>query len=174
MVSSKILTMTTPPLTAVDFRRALGQFATGVTVVTAQRGPGQVYGMTANSFTSVSLEPFLILVCIDLRSKMHALLPEKGRFGISVLKQGQQAISEYFAQTDQSSDKEPELGIAYRWLSSGVPVLENTLLQLNCKLCGSRLSGDHTIFLGEVESAEMFPGEPLLYFRGDYRQIAGK
>ena len=165
--------MTTSPLTEADFRRALGQFTTGVTVVTIEREPGLVHGMTANAFASVSLEPFLILVCIDLRAKMHSLLAEKARFGVSVLGRGQQAISEYFAQTEQSNDTERELGISYRWLPNGVPVLENVLLQLNCVVCGSRLSGDHTIFIAEVESAEIYPGEPLLYFRGGYRQIAG-
>jgi flavin reductase (DIM6/NTAB) family NADH-FMN oxidoreductase RutF len=166
--------MTTSSLSSTDFRRALGQFTTGVTVVTVEREPGVAYGMTANSFTSVSLDPFLILVCIDVRAKMHGLLSDRSRFGVSILQKGQQAISEYFAQTEQSLEKERQLGIQYRWLSNRVPVLENVLVHLNCIVCGSRLSGDHTIFIAEVESAEVFPGEPLLYFRGEYRQIAGK
>src|SRR5947207_12410149 len=96
--------MTATALTAREFRNALGQFATGVTVVTVEREPGSVFGMTANAFTSVSLNPMLILICVDERAKILPLLHKKKRFGISVLKQGQQAVSEYFAQAEQNSE----------------------------------------------------------------------
>ena len=164
--------MTTPPLTAPEFRKALGQFATGLTVVTAEREPGLVHGMTANSFTSVSLDPLLILICVDQRAKMLSLLHKKKRFGISVLKQGQEAISEYFAKGEQSADAEQRLSIRYRWTPGGVPVLEGTLLHLTCNVNASHVAGDHTIFVGEVEDAAIHDGEPLLYFRGEYRNIA--
>jgi flavin reductase (DIM6/NTAB) family NADH-FMN oxidoreductase RutF len=164
--------MTTPPLTAPEFRKALGQFATGLTVVTAEREPGLVHGMTANSFTSVSLDPLLILVCVDQRAKMLSLLHKKKRFGISVLKQGQEAISEYFAKGEQSAEAEQRLSIRYRWTPGGVPVLEGTLLHLTCNVIASHVAGDHTIFVGEVEDAAIHDGEPLLYFRGEYRNIA--
>ena len=164
--------MTTPPLTAPEFRKALGQFATGLTVVTAEREPGLVHGMTANSFTSVSLDPLLILVCVDQRAKMLSLLHKKKRFGISVLKQGQEAISEYFAKGEQSAHAEQRLSIRYRWTPGGVPVLEGTLLHLTCNVNASHVAGDHTIFVGEVEDAAIHDGEPLLYFRGEYRNIA--
>ncbi len=164
--------MTTPPLTAPEFRKALGQFATGLTVVTAEREPGLVHGMTANSFTSVSLDPLLILICVDQRAKMLSLLHKKKRFGISVLKQGQEAISEYFAKGEQSAEAEQRLSIRYRWTPGGVPVLEGTLLHLTCNVIASHVAGDHTIFVGEVEDAAIHDGEPLLYFRGEYRNIA--
>jgi flavin reductase (DIM6/NTAB) family NADH-FMN oxidoreductase RutF len=164
--------MTTPPLTAPEFRKALGQFATGLTVVTAEREPGLVHGMTANSFTSVSLDPLLILVCVDQRAKMLSLLHKKKRFGVSVLKQGQEAISEYFAKGEQSAEAEQRLSIRYRWTPGGVPVLEGTLLHLTCNVIASHVAGDHTIFVGEVEDAAIHDGEPLLYFRGEYRNIA--
>src|SRR5580692_9287876 len=98
--------MTATPLTATDFRHALGQFATGVTVVTAMRGPDQAYGMTANAFTSVSLDPFLTLVCVDQRSHLLPLLKQGRYFGVNVLKAGQQQISVYFAQSEQTSEAE--------------------------------------------------------------------
>ncbi len=159
-------------LTAADFRQALAQFATGVAVVTAERGPGQVYGMTANSFTSVSLEPLLILVCVDQQSGVLPLIQQRRRFGVSVLKEDQQEVSEYFAQCEQSAEAEKRLGIRYHWTDNGVPLLEDTLAQLVCTVAASYIAGDHTIFLGEVESAQIFEGEPLLYFRSDYRRIA--
>jgi flavin reductase (DIM6/NTAB) family NADH-FMN oxidoreductase RutF len=160
------------PLTATDFRQALGQFATGVTVVTAQRAPGQVYGMTANSFTSVSLDPFLVLVCVDKRSGLLPLLKQNKCFGVNVLKQNQQALSIYFAQADQNDAEEKRLRIRYRWTENGIPLLEDTLAHLACKVVDSYVAGDHTIVLGEVQSAEIFHGEPLLFFRGAYRRIA--
>jgi flavin reductase (DIM6/NTAB) family NADH-FMN oxidoreductase RutF len=172
MVSSKTSNMTAPPLTATDFRHALGQFATGVTVITAPRAPGHAYGMTANSFASVSLDPFLILVCVDQRSHLLPLLKHDRFFGVNVLKEHQQAVSVYFAQADQTSEAEAKLGIRYRWTQAGIPLLEDTLAQIICRVVASYIAGDHTIFLGEVQTAELFPGEPLLFFRSKYRQLA--
>jgi flavin reductase (DIM6/NTAB) family NADH-FMN oxidoreductase RutF len=164
--------MTTSPLTTLDFRKALGQFSTGVTVVTVEREPGKIQGMTANSFTSVSLDPLLILVCVDRRAKILPFLQKKKRFGISVLKAGQQAVSEYFARGVHSADAEERLSIRYSRTPSGIPVLENALLQLSCRVVVPHTAGDHTIFVGEVRDAEIHEGDPLLYFRGEYRTIA--
>jgi flavin reductase len=164
--------MTATALTTREFRTALGQFATGVTVVTVEREAGSVFGMTANAFTSVSLNPMLILVCVDERAKILPMLHKKTRFGISVLKQGQQAISEYFAQAEQNSEAEHRLALRYRWTPEGVPVLEDSVLQLGCSVVATHAAGDHTIIIGKVEDAEIRSGEPLLFFRGEYRHIA--
>lgn len=164
--------MAASPLTTTDFRQACANFATGVTVVTVERAPGQAYGMTANSFTSVSLEPFLILVCVDERSHLLPILKQIGYFGISVLKSSQQSLSVYFAQPDQSPEADARLGIRYRWTATGIPLVEDTLAQIVCRVVASHMAGDHTIFLSEVQSAELFPGEPLLFFRSKYRQLA--
>jgi flavin reductase (DIM6/NTAB) family NADH-FMN oxidoreductase RutF len=172
MVSSKTSQMPTSSLSSSEFRKALGHFSTGVTVVTVERGPGKIHGMTANSFTSVSLDPMLILVCVDHRAKMLPLLEKKRHFGVSVLKQTQEAISEYFAKREHSREAEQRLGIHFRQMSSGAPVIDGTLLQMSCTVIASHLAGDHTIFIAEVEDAELHEGEPLLYFRGEYRRIA--
>lgn len=164
--------MTATALTAREFRNALGQFATGVTVVTVEREPGSVFGMTANAFSSVSLHPMLILVCIEERAKILPYLHKKQRFGISVLKQDQEAVSEYFAQAEQNPEAEHRLGLRYRWMPEGVPVLEDTVVQLSCSVVAAHLAGDHTIVVGKVEDAEIQGGEPLLFFRGEYRHIA--
>jgi flavin reductase (DIM6/NTAB) family NADH-FMN oxidoreductase RutF len=164
--------MTTPPLTARKFRKALGQFATGVTVVTVEREQGQVFGMTANSFTSVSLDPMLILVCVDQRAKILPMLQKKKRFGISVLKHGQQAISKHFAQSEQNAEADERLSLRYRRMPSGIPVLEDGLLCLSCRVVAAHIAGDHTVFIAEVEDAEIHEGEPLLFFQGEYRNIA--
>jgi len=172
MVSSTAANMKTPPLTASQFRKALGHFATGIAVVTVERAPGLVRGMTANSFTSVSLDPLLILICVEKRAAILPMLEKKKRFGVSVLKEGHEAISEYFAKGAQSAEAEQRLSIHYRWTRSGIPVLEGTLLQLSCEVAGSHLAGDHTIFVGKVAEAEIHEGRPLLYFGGEYRHMA--
>jgi flavin reductase (DIM6/NTAB) family NADH-FMN oxidoreductase RutF len=101
VLSSKTSTM--PPITPTssEFRLALGQFATGVTIVTAERAPGLVHGMTANSFTSVSLDPLLILICVSENAQLLPLIQRHGRFGVNILRDNQRAISEYFARTEE-------------------------------------------------------------------------
>lgn len=141
-------------------------------MLTVERTPGKVHGMTANSVTSVSLEPLLILICVDQRANFLPLVKEKKRFGVSVLKEDQQELSKYFAQTEENAEVEAQLGIRYRWTPSGIPLLEDALVHLACNVVASYIAGDHTIFLGEVEGVEVFDGEPLLFFRGGYRGIA--
>ena len=164
--------MNSTRITSSEFRLALGQFATGVTVVTVERASGRVHGMTANSFTSVSLDPPLILVCVDKKAQLLPLLKERQRFGVSILKEDQEAISEYFAQTEESPEIEQRLGIRYGWTETSIPLLEGALAHIACNLVASYVAGDHTIFIGEVEGAEIYIGEPLLYLRGDYRRVA--
>jgi len=164
--------MPSRPPTPAEFRLACGQFATGVTVLTVERAPRQVHGMTANSVTSVSLDPLLLLICVDQRAHFLPMVEDKKRFGVNILKEDQQAISKYFAQTEEKPEVEAQLGIRYRWTESGIPLLEDALVHVACNVIASYIAGDHTIFLGEVESAEVFDGEPLLYFRGAYRRIA--
>jgi flavin reductase (DIM6/NTAB) family NADH-FMN oxidoreductase RutF len=172
MISPKISIMASKPPTPAEFRLACGQFATGVTVLTVERASGQVHGMTANSVTSVSLDPLLLLVCVDQHAKFLPIVREKKRFGVNILKDSQQAVSRYFAQTEERPEVEAQLGIQYRWTPSGIPLLEEALVHVACNVVASYVAGDHTIFLGEVESTEIFDGEPLLYFRGGYRRMA--
>ncbi len=172
MISSRILIMAPRPPTPAEFRLACGQFATGVTVITAERSPGRVHGMTANSITSVSLEPTLLLICVDQRAHLLPMLKKQERFGVNILKDNQLAISKYFAQTEENSETEANLGIHYRWTPSGIPLLEHALVHIPCKVSTSYLVGDHTIFIGQAETTEIFDGDPLLYFRGVYRRIA--
>ena len=163
--------MSTAPVTALEFRHACGNFPTGVTVVTAERAPGVIHGMTANAFTSVSLEPLLVLVCVAERAQMLGIINQRRRFGVNVLKAGQQAISEFFAQPEQPPDVERALGVSFRWTPSGVPLLENALVQMVCNVVSTYVAGDHTIFLGEVATLEVFSGDPLIFFRSNYHDF---
>ncbi len=159
-------------LNPVMFRRVTGAFTTGVTVVTVEREPGLVHGMTANSFTSVSLDPLLVLICVDHEARLLSFLKSQRRFGVSILREGQQALSEYFAKTEQTPEEDARLGVRYTWTSSGIPLLGDTLAQLACNVVAEHPAGDHTIFIGEVESMESHDGEPLLFHRGQYRRLA--
>jgi len=153
------------------FRRVMGSFPTGVTVLTVEREPGQVHGMTANSFTSVSLDPPLILVCVDQNARLLSYLKEQGRFGVSILKDTQQQISELFAKPQQDPAEEEMLGVRFKWTDTGIPLLEDALAHIACNVVAQHMSGDHTIFVGEVESMELKVGEPLLYYRGRYLAV---
>jgi len=159
-------------MSAIDFREACAHFVTGVTVITAERSPGRVHGMTANSFTSVSLEPLLVLVCVAETAQMLGILNQRRRFGVNVLKAGQHRVSEFFAQPEQPEDVEAALGVRFRWTSDGIPLLEDTLAQMTCRVVATHMAGDHTIFISEVESVEMFPGEPLIFYGGRYHDFS--
>jgi flavin reductase (DIM6/NTAB) family NADH-FMN oxidoreductase RutF len=163
--------MPTQSVTPELFRRVMGSFPTGITVLTAEREPGKVHGMTANTLTSVSLDPLLILVCIDQNARLLTCLKAQRRFGVNILKDTQQGISEYFAKLEQDPAEEGRLGVCFRWTPTGIPLLEDALAHLACNVVAQYMSGDHTIFVGEVESMELKEGEPLLYHRGEYRSL---
>ena len=164
--------MSSAPLTALDFRRALGQFATGVTVVTVESAAGRVHGMTANSFNSVSLDPPLISVCVAQHAHLLPLLKEKRVFGINILKEDQQKLSEFFALADQPEQQELAMNVRFFWTAEKIPLMENVLCQIACRLHETHVAGDHTIVVGEVLHASRYSGQPLLFFRGDYTRLS--
>jgi flavin reductase (DIM6/NTAB) family NADH-FMN oxidoreductase RutF len=155
-------------VTPHDFRAALGRFSSGVTVITVETAEGHVHGMTASSFCSVSLRPPLVLVCVDHLAETYLHLHERGRFGVSVLKEEQEALSEFFADPERNSDAARRLGVHYNQMKSGIPVVAETLANLDCKIVQACAAGDHTIFVAEVKEVSVAEGAPLLYFRGRY------
>jgi flavin reductase (DIM6/NTAB) family NADH-FMN oxidoreductase RutF len=149
----------------------MGCFATGVTIITVDLD-GEVHGMTANAFASVSLDPPLVLVCVDHKTRTHAHLHEKKRFGINVLAEDQRAISEYYARVERSHENaETEAGARFDRTRQGTPMLHGSLAYLECRLHSAEVAGDHTIFIAEVEGVVVREGEPLLFFRGKYRKV---
>jgi flavin reductase (DIM6/NTAB) family NADH-FMN oxidoreductase RutF len=153
------------------FRLAMGCFATGVTIITVDY-EGEVQGMTANAFTSVSLDPLLVLVCVDHNARTHAHLHAKKRFGINVLSDRQRAISEHYAREDRDPGRaEEEAGARFDRTRHGTPVLHGALAYLECRLQTAQDAGDHTIFIAEVEEVTVREGNPLLYFQSGYREI---
>jgi flavin reductase (DIM6/NTAB) family NADH-FMN oxidoreductase RutF len=158
-------------LNSLEFRQAMGCFATGVTIITVDL-EGEVHGMTANAFASVSLDPMLVLVCVDHSTRTHAHLHAKKRFGINILCQDQRAISEYYARPERDHEHaETEAGARFDRTRHGTPVLHGALAYLECKLRSAEVAGDHSIFIAEVEDVVVREGEPLLFFRGKYRKV---
>ncbi len=154
-------------VTPDEFRHVLGHFASGVTVVTTWDSSGRPTGLTASAFTSLSLEPPLILVCVDRKAQSYPALHASGRFAVNILAAGHEALSRRFATT--STDKFD--GVAFRPGPLGLPLLPEALAHLECRTLHEYPGGDHTIFVAEVEAAQAQEGKPLLYFRGLYTQL---
>src|ERR1700749_5062043 len=121
-------------VTPDEFRAALGRFASGITFITVETAEGDVHGMTASAFCSVSLRPSLVLVCVDHLAETYLHLSEHERFGISVLKEEQEALSEFFADPERNPDAAYRLGVEYREMKCGTPVLREALAQLDCSV----------------------------------------
>jgi flavin reductase (DIM6/NTAB) family NADH-FMN oxidoreductase RutF len=149
---------------AVALRRTLGMFTTGVTVITILKGE-QVHGMTANAFMSVSLDPPLVLVSIDRRTKMCGLLYEGGHYGVSVLCETQSALSDRFAGRAASGTAEPRFELV-----RDTPLVEGALAHFVARVERSYWGGDHSLFLGRVEFARTGEGAPLLFHGGRYER----
>ena len=154
-------------VTSDRFRQVMGNFATGITVVTTRDVGGKPYGLTVNSFTSVSLHPILVLVCLDNKLSGLQAFKDSKHFGVSILSEHQQDLSRLFAQKD--SERPPAL---YFEGKLGMPLLRNSLAVMECEIVAVYAGGDHQIFLGEVQTAEVLQlDHPLLYFRGKYRVL---
>jgi len=152
-----------------EFRRVLGNFATGVTVVTVAGGEDPPTGITVSAFASVSLDPPLVLVCIDRKAQTHAALQRSGHFPVNVLASGQEDLSRRFAST--RGDKFE--GVAHHRGPLGQPLLEGAVAVMECSTVSAHEHGDHTVFVGRVHHVQTASAGPLLYFRGQYRQLAG-
>ena len=136
---------------------------------------GEVHGMTANAFASVSLDPMLVLVCVDQKARTHAHLHAKKRFGINVLAEHQRTIAEHYARVDRDPARaEEEAGARFDRTRHGTPVLHGAIAYLECCLRTAQDAGDHTIFIAEVEDVVMRGGKPLLFFQSGYLAIGRK
>lgn len=156
-----------------DFRATLGRFATGVTVITTSAG-GREYGMTVSAFSSLSLDPPLVLVCVDRGATMHELLGEGAVFGVNVLAQGQESLSRRFA-TGEPADR--FAGVGYARGALGAPLLDGTVAWLECTVAARHPGGDHAIVVGAVAEVGVregagHDGGPLLYYRSGYASLA--
>ena len=147
-------------LDPVMFRGALGHFCSGVTIISAANG-GRVRAITASAFTSVSLSPPLVLVCVDRRSRINELVQSSNRYAVSILTSEQHHISNRFGRGLCEGEFEFE-----DW--EGLPVIAGALVQIAADVCDTFDGGDHHIYLGHVSHTRIGEGEPLLYYRGGY------
>jgi flavin reductase (DIM6/NTAB) family NADH-FMN oxidoreductase RutF len=154
---------------ASSFRRALGRFASGVTVVTTRDASGRPRGLTVSSFCSVSLHPPLVLVCIDHRADTNLGMRESGLFAVSVLRQDQEEVSRRFAAS--ASDKFE--GFAFTEGRLRLPLVPGAVAHLQCRVRSFHDEGDHAVWVGEVLALRTHPGPPLLYHRGGYHRLGG-
>lgn len=154
------------PIDEFRFRQALGHFASGVTVVTTKHND-HLYGMTVSSFSSLSLKPPLVLICIDNKVNTHGAIVQAGHFVINILEKRQEHLSRRFS----TSENDKFTGVAWHSGRLGLPVLEGVLGVIECRLSETLPGGDHTIFIGEVIDAEVREGVPLLYYRRGYHEL---
>ena len=151
-----------------SFRSVLGRFASGITVITSIDAEGRDVGMTASAFSSVSLRPPLVQVCVDHEASLHAALLQNQRYAVSILAADQEALSRRFSTADSTRRFD---GIGYKRGESGMLLLDDALAHLECRIVAVHEAGDHTLFVGEVESASARGAQPLLYYRGGYAQL---
>lgn len=147
-----------------EFRNALGRFATGITVITASNN-SQIYGMTANAFMSVSLDPPLVLVSVDKKAHMHEVLLQTDRYGVSILAEHQEKLSNHFAGRIVD-------GVEFEFIEKdGIMLLNDAVAHLATTIVNAQPAGDHTLFLGQVDFLEWRHGRPLLYYAGQYERL---
>jgi flavin reductase (DIM6/NTAB) family NADH-FMN oxidoreductase RutF len=146
-----------------EFRNTLGRFGSGITIVTTV-DEGEVHGMTANAFVSVSLDPPLVLVSIDHKTRMHQVLPRTQKYGISILKHDQPEVSQHFA--GRPLEKSPE----FFWQDE-IPLIKDSVAYLVCDVVDQHIVGDHTLYIGNVKWISYEEEEPLIFYGGKYRSL---
>ena len=152
------------------FRRAMGRFATGVTLITT-RLDDELHGMTANAVTSLSLEPMMVLVCVDKTADTHDILSKAGVFAVNILNREQAELSDRFAKKEFDGAHGLEK-VPHTFAVTGSPIIDGALAYLDCRTAMEHHGGDHTIFIGEVvEARELSEGEPLVFYRGKYGEF---
>ena len=150
----------------------MGAFATGVTVVTAAASDGALYGMTVNSFSSVSLDPMLVLVSLAGPSRGLELIEDACAFGVNVLARDQEPVSRWFANRDRPADSTMFRGVPIRLGATGCPVLLDAAACFDCRVHRLVPAGDHVIVVGEGVSLTHRPdSEPLVFHAGGYRSV---
>jgi len=152
---------------ARELRNVMGHFATGVTIITTKDVSGKPFGLTANAFSSLSLDPPLLLICVDKKVDCYACFEESKVFGVNFLSEGQDQLSTRFA----TKGIEKFEGVSYKLGELGVALLDGAVAHLECKLINAYEGGDHTIYIGEIHSAAVLTDRPLLFFKGKYYQL---
>jgi flavin reductase (DIM6/NTAB) family NADH-FMN oxidoreductase RutF len=158
-------------LDGARFRRIMSRFATGVTVVTTS-ADGQIHGMTCNAFCSISMTPFTVMVCLAKNSRTERLIEKSGVFAVNILSDSQTSLSDRFAGRNKEFDQNRFNGFSWRKALTGSPIFEPSLAYLDCKLMKSFDGTTHTIYLGEVITAEADENQrPLIFYESRYTSL---
>jgi len=154
------------------YRGVMGQFATGISVVTALEG-ARPHGITVNAFSSVSLEPALVMVALDRRRYITPIVRDAGRYAVNILGADQQALSDCFAHAPVSPGRDAFCGAVWHAGSTGLPLIDGSIATLECTIVETFSAGDHDLFIGQVDSLEEHDEDvaPLLYYRRRYLRI---
>lgn len=157
-------------LTSDEFRRVMARFATGVTIITS-RLDDELHGMTANAVTSVSLEPPLVLVCVDRAADSHAIIEKSGVFAVNILGADKEQLANEFAHKDRDGAHRLDR-LPHRAGATGAAIIEGSLAYLDCRVVGRYPGGDHTIFVGEVvDAGQLSEQGPLIFYRGRFLRL---
>ncbi|MBI4529855.1 MAG: flavin reductase family protein [Deltaproteobacteria bacterium] len=156
------------PMNPMELRRVMGHFATGVAIITTRDKEATPYGLTANALTSLSLNPPLVLICVDKNVQCYPCFEESRIFAINFLSEGQAEISRRFA----TKGIEKFSGIAWRLSDNGLAIIEGTMGYIECRLIQTIEGGDHTIYIGEGISAAASGERPLIFFKGNYHRLS--
>ena len=153
-----------------ELKNVYARWATGVTIVTARAGD-RIHGMTVSAFTEVSLEPPLVLVCIDKTSNTQPIIAEGGAFAVNILARDQESLAKRFACDDEEDQRFSNLQCETG--ATGAPLLAGSVASLDCRLEAAHEAGDHIIYVGEVVGLHLSDGAPLLFHNRDYCGLAG-
>jgi len=151
-----------------EFRAALGRFASGVTIITTfDEKENRPLGITVSAFSSVSISPMLVLICVDKGAYVHDYIKSFGAFAVNILAEGQEKLSNLFASREVEKFKD----VPYSISEMNLPLLDEMLVNMECKIVSEHEGGDHTIFVGELMSVKTSDANPLLYFHGGYGKL---
>ncbi len=151
-----------------ELRNAMGLFATGVTIITTKDATGKPFGLTANAFSSLSLDPPMLLICVDKGVDCYNCFEESKVFAVNFLSLAQEELSTRFA----TKGIEKFAGLSYSLGELGVALLDGALAHFECTVGHAYEGGDHTIYVGEIQRLVTAPGDPLLFYQGKYRSLA--
>ncbi len=151
-----------------ELRNAMGLFATGVTIITTKDATDKPFGLTANAFSSLSLDPPMLLICVDKGVDCYNCFEESKVFAVNFLSQAQEELSTRFA----TKGIEKFAGLSYSLGELGVALLDGALAHFECSVAHAYEGGDHTIYVGEIQRLVTAPGDPLLFYQGKYRSLA--
>ena len=152
------------------FRKAWGNFVTGVALITTIEKDGTVHGMTANGILSISLNPILVMVCVGHKANTYPIILKAGRYGINILSESQKPIGDFYASSSKGLGNEPNS--TFHFTDSGTAFLDGALSSMDCRVVNHYDEGDHAIFIGEVDIVEVNGGRPLIFYDSKWSSLS--